>query len=269
MILIGDVREQLRQLEPESVHCVVTSPPYWTLVDYDAPGQLGLEPTMAEHLDALSDVFAEVRRVLRPDGTLWINYGDAFNTCNGGAGPGSGRAWTRKRGRSPKLVTGHGLKTKDVPRKNLMGLPWRLAFRLQDDGWNLRGDVIWRKPTPVERKNLDRPVKSHEYVFFLTPRPRSYFAGRVESVWEITPEPFANHPAPFPRELARRCVLAGCPEGGTVLDPFFGAGTVGVVAEELGREWIGIELNPAYAEIAKRRLGDSKQELLFPGGRPK
>lgn len=281
VILVGDVREQLRTLPEASVHCVVTSPPYWGLRDYGVEGQLGLEPTPEEHVTAMVEVFREVRRVLRDDGTAWVNYGDCY---------------------APSLPNGAGLKPKD-----LVGMPWRVAFGLQADGWYLRSDIIWAKPNPMPESVTDRPTKSHEYVFLLSKSPRYFydadavrepdsgrasgngFAGRqggarqtnvsggrgreerhepgsgrnLRDVWTVATHPFPGaHFATFPPDLIRPCIRAGCPEGGTVLDPFFGSGTTGLVCDQEGRDWIGVELNEEYAEIARKRLYE-KQERLF------
>jgi site-specific DNA-methyltransferase (adenine-specific)/site-specific DNA-methyltransferase (cytosine-N4-specific) len=258
-ILTGNALEVLRTLPAESVHMCLTSPPYWTQLDYGVEGQLGLEPTMEAHIDRLSEVLGELRRVLRRDGVFWLQYGDGYNTSGGGPGPGSSRAWLRKRARMPKLVTGFGLKSQSVKRKSLFGIPWRLALRLEAEGWHLRSCVVWRKPCPMERADLDRPVVAHEYVFMLTRSERNYWNGeRCESVWEIQRQPVAGHPAPFPCELARRCIEYGCPPGGTVLDPFAGSGTTGLVADRLGRDAILIELSPEYAQLAEARIrGDA------------
>jgi site-specific DNA-methyltransferase (cytosine-N4-specific) len=255
-ILTGDALQVLRTLPGASAQCIVTSPPYWSMIDYQAKGQLGLERTVAEHLDRLSEVLGEAWRVLRRDGTLWLNYGDAYNTCNGGPGPGAGRPWARKRDRQPKLTTGFGLKSRHVKRKDLMGLPWRLAFRLQEDGWWLRAEIIWRKPNPVDRLGLDRPVRSHETIFLLAKSARYRCKGDLlgGSVWTMARSSIPWHPSPFPIELAQRCILAGSADGDLVLDPFCGAGTSGLVALRHGRRFLGIELNPEYSALARRRI---------------
>jgi DNA modification methylase len=319
-LIIGDCRAGLATLPDESVHCVVTSPPYWGLRDYGVGGQIGLEATVAQHITVLRDVFREVRRVLRKDGTCWVNYGDAYAgsaaadaTPRAGAfSAGGGDPGGRNRNGTSR---GHALKPKD-----LIGLPWRLAFALQEDGWWLRSDIIWSKPNPMPESVTDRPTRAHEYVFLLTKaaryaydadaiaEPAVYvgvagqdangfknplrFNGKLSAsgkqgamgrrhagfnerwdsaedrgeckdtrnartVWEIATAPFSEaHFATFPPALAERCIKAGCPVGGTVLDPFGGAGTVGLVADRLQRDAILIELNPAYAEIAERRIRD-------------
>jgi len=338
-ILHGEALEELRKLPDESVHCCVTSPPYWGLRDYGVPGQIGLEGTPEEYVEKLVTVFEEVRRVLRDDGTLWLNLGDSY--WNGGAEKRDGGHDFVDGGKS-KLLAAKGslLQCRSSTRlglkpKDLVGTPWRVAFALQAAGWWLRSDIIWAKPNPMPESVTDRPTKAHEYVFLLAKSERYYFdqeairersafpagpnapdaikspygqgftrrAGltggayalpgqsphgnartekaiarengkgvyrpngesggvrpvapfrNIRSVWTIATEPFPEaHFATFPTELARRCILAGCPKGGTALDPFAGAGTVGLVADRLGRQSISIELNPAYVEMAWRRI---------------
>jgi len=382
----GDVLERLAEMPDESVHCVVTSPPYWGLRDYgtgewvggdvecdhvapdrggrdpatsakqltsvgtlayqysDVCGkcgaarkdkQLGLEATPAEYVAKMVEVFAEIRRVLREDGTCWLNLGDSY----AGSGP-SGASYqpeTTRRRESMKTdgafsvsktlgergltyakkkpVAPQGLKPKD-----LVGIPWRVAFALQADGWYLRSDIIWHKPNPMPESVRDRPTKAHEYVFLLTKSRRYHYdsdaiaepatadhARNIDSttepsgglmpehkglrkkgldkkqdqlgkrtytgfndryfsvpapetrnrrtVWSISTKPYSEaHFATFPPELPELCIKAGCPKGGTVLDPFSGAGTTGLVALRLGRSYIGIELNPEYAEMSRRRI---------------
>lgn len=294
-ILIGDVRDKLAELPDGSMHCVVTSPPYFGLRDYGVAGQIGLEPSPDEYVAVLVDVFREVRRVLRPDGTVWLNLGDSYTTGTS----------TAPRSSDPKAVsavsagirrigTPNGLKPKD-----LIGIPWRVAFALQADGWWLRQDIIWSKPNPMPESVTDRCTKAHEYLFLLSRSERYWFdaaaiqepfaysgdvrmktAYAVEtgksvgseykapvnqegrnkrSVWTVASEPFPSaHFATYPPALIEPCILAGCPAGGVTLDPFGGAGTTGLVADRLGRSAILIELNPEYAEIARRRIaGDA------------
>lgn len=282
-ILNCDVMDGLRQLADQSVHCVVTSPPYWGLRDYGIPGQIGLEPTSDAFVARLVDVFREVKRVLRDDGTLWLNLGDTYTS--------GGRS--AKRAPQPP-----GLKPKD-----LVGIPWRVALALQADGWYLRSDIIWAKPNPMPESVTDRPTKSHEYVFLLSKSERYHYDheaiqepfvysgdcrmktayavataksvgteyrapvnqnGRNKrTVWSIATSPFAEaHFATFPPELPELCIKAGCPKGGTVLDPFSGAGTTALVADRLQREAIGIELNPEYSALSSRRLDDDRGGLL-------
>ena len=274
-ILTGDCRDRLGLLGDGSVSCVVTSPPYWGLRDYGHDGQMGLEETPDAYVAGMVEVFREVRRVLRDDGTLWLNLGDSYVSS--------------PRGNKPK---------------DLIGIPWRVAFALQADGWWLRQDIIWSKPNPMPESVTDRCTKAHEYLFLLSKSARYHFdadaikepmtassatrlsqpglaeqkgSDRVpgktngamkavggdtrnkRSVWTVATQPFSEaHFATFPPALIEPCILAGCPKGGTVLDPFGGAGTTGVVADRLGRDAILIELNPDYIKIAEKRLsGDA------------
>lgn len=256
-ILTGDCREMLRTLPDASVNCCVTSPPYFGLRDYGVDGQMGLEPTPDEFVAGMVEVFREVRRVLRDDGTLWLNIGDSVYSGNGqpcGSDPRSpNRDWMR---RTKRWLDTPGM---GLPKKSLLGIPWRLAHALQADGWTVRQEIIWCRPTAfVEPSVKDRPYRQHETLFLLSKARRYWFdrsALPEESVWHIEPERAQRgHVAPFPQELARRCIAAGCPVGGVVLDPFVGSGTTGLVADRLQRNCIGIELNPEYAAIAERRI---------------
>ncbi|HSS38571.1 MAG TPA: site-specific DNA-methyltransferase, partial [Polyangia bacterium] len=310
---VGDFRDLLRQMPDESVNCVVTSVPYWSLRSYlpgdhpDKPKEIGLEETPAAWAAQLVEVFREVRRVLRSDGTCWVNCGDAYA---GAAGGGTGlNSWLAK-----KSVTKSGarfVKEKRAPGlkpKDLIGLPWTLAFALRDDGWWLRAENIWHKINPLPESVEDRPCRDHEQVFLLTKSaeyfydaqavkqpasggaharasarrqrdgagvsPKSAEPGQgnranssfhaavtklvddrnLRTVWTITGEHYSGaHFATFPKKLVEPCILAGCPAGGVVLDPFGGSGTVGEVAEALGRNWILFDLNPEYAELARQR----------------
>ncbi len=304
-ILIGDARERLKELPDQSVHTCVTSPPYFGLRDYGCEGQMGLEATPDEFVAGMVAVFAEVRRVLRDDGTLWVNIGDSYNAYNGGAGPSSSLSRGAQTEARPRLETGFGLRFKGAKPKDLLGIPWMLAFALRSDGWYLRQDIIWSKPNPMPESVRDRCTKAHEYLFLLSKGPRYHFdstaiaeqatgeapgntkatkGGRAyddgatehrtaanlhnigaretrnkRSVWEVATQPFSEaHFATYPPALIEPCILAGCPSGGTVLDPFGGAGTTGLVADRLGRDAILIELNPEYAALAERRIkGDA------------
>lgn len=302
-ILIGDCREKLKELPDESVHCCVTSPPYFGLRDYGHADQIGLEPTPDEFVAAMVDVFREVRRVLRSDGTLWLNLGDSYAT-QGGRGEArmeelgrptlGAKTVAAARGAASGTKMPVGLKPKD-----LIGIPWRVAFALQADGWWLRSSIIWHKPNPMPESVTDRPTSAHENLFLLAKSDRYFYDasavretsvtndprrpytsegakqmdGRSEwrsgerrdgedfttrnlrNVWTVATQPFSEaHFATFPPDLIEPCVKAGCPAGGTVLDPFGGAGTTGVVANLLKRDCILIELNPEYAKMARRRI---------------
>jgi DNA modification methylase len=369
-IINAEVMDGLAQLPDESVHCVVTSPPYWGLRDYGTASwqggdvgciheppqewidhnfnansafgngaktqsaaaksrwyradgscrcgatrvdkQLGLEPTLGEHIEAMVRVFREVRRVLRKDGTLWLNYGDSYASSGLKGSGGTGNAYADKlrikgndnyKAFEPMRFGFDGLKPKD-----LCGVPWRVAFALQAEGWWLRQDIIWSKPNPMPESIKDRCTKAHEYLFLLAKSERYYFdaeaiaeelsVGSIErygysfggaksealveanksgvgqrtrivgdreapptrnkrSVWEIATQPFPEaHFATFPPALIEPCIKAGCPLDGTVLDPFGGSGTTGLVADRLKRNAILIELNPAYAAMAQKRIAN-------------
>ena len=304
-ILCGDALEMLRTLPDNSVHCCVTSPPYYALRDYGVDGQIGREDTPAQYVARLTDVFSEVRRVLRPSGTLWLNIADTY------AGKGN-------QGDSvdPKYPNGRTGQTVAINRrvegckaKDMIGIPWMLAFALRDSGWYLHSDIIWMKANPMPESCKDRPSRCYEHVFLLT-KSRSYYYdaaaiaepvaestpmrmrrkfgknkysavipgqahqhlndyrpnGNAEEdipllrnkrdVWQINSVPYKGaHFAAYPPKLVETCLLAGCPQDGIVLDPFLGSGTTAAVAKQMGRHYIGIELNPDYCELAKQRIG--------------
>ena len=257
----GDALSVLRVLPARTVRCIVTSPPYWGLRDYGIPDQIGLEQTLPRFLDRLVAIFAEARRVLTDDGTLWLNLGDGYTSGN--------RGWRAPDKKNPARAmevrpdTPVGLKPKD-----LMGIPWRLAFALQADGWYLRSDIIWNKPNAMPESVKDRPARAHEYLFMLTKSERYYYdweAAREpadngglrnrRSVWNINTRPFPGaHFATFPPDLIRPCILASSAPDDYVLDPFFGAGTVGIVCLQERRRYLGIEINPDYVALAAARL---------------
>ncbi|WP_140920006.1 DNA-methyltransferase [Limnobaculum xujianqingii] len=261
-IFEGDAVTVLRRLPSNSVRCVVTSPPYWGLRDYGIDDQIGLELTMPQFIQKLVAVFSEVRRVLTDDGTLWINIGDGYTSGNRGY-----RAADKKnpaRAMAVRPDTPEGLKPKD-----LMGIPWRLAFALQDDGWYLRTDIIWNKPNAMPESVKDRPTRSHEFLFMFSKSEKYFYNSdavkqvadggglrNLRTVWNVNTKPYAGaHFATFPPELVRPCVKASTEPGDFVLDPFFGAGTVGLVCNEEGRKYAGVELNPSYVDLAVERLG--------------
>lgn len=312
-ILTGDCRDVLRTLADGSVQCCVTSPPYFGLRDYGHDGQIGLEQTPEEYIAAMVDVFRCVRDVLADDGTLWLNIGDSYNAA-GRTGHGTRVGFKQGTNRASAAGADQCRPSVDsLKPKDLIGIPWMLAFALRADGWYLRQDIIWSKPNPMPESVRDRCTKAHEYLFLLSKSARYYYdaqaiaepainAGRVveydgtqknceaaqdermrtrvagdrtvgdtrnrRSVWEVATQPFSEaHFATFPPALIEPCILAGCPVGGTVLDPFFGAGTTGLVADRLQRNAIGIELNPQYAEIARRRIhGDAPLFAEVAGG---
>ena len=354
-IIEGDCLEVLRGLPDDSVDLCVTSPPYWNLRDYGVPGQLGLEPTLSEYVANMVAVFREVRRVLKPTGSCYINLGDAYMAGQGGRQTAAGlmprepkqvvsAPWNGQRGNTTKRLVSRDSHLKP---KDLCGVPWRVAFALQDDGWWLREDIIWAKANPMPESVRDRCTRSHEYLFHMTRSarywydadaiaepvaassvervlqasfdrqtggPKDYanadggdanrsarkalenFAGSVRgrtgktafrgqghfrdgengpanregrelrdvgagptrnkrSVWQVNTRPFPGaHFATFPPKLVEPCIRAACPPDGIVLDPFMGSGTVGMVAVQEGRHYIGIELNPEYAQMADARI---------------
>ncbi len=287
-ILYGDALDRLKDLESGSVNTCVTSPPYYNLRDYGTAGQIGMEGTPEEYISDLVEVFREVRRVLRPDGTLWVNIGDSYATSSGSQPPTNTR---NAQGHTAKSVpTGY-------KRKDMIGIPWMLAFALRADGWYLRQDIIWEKPNTMPESVRDRCTRSHEYIFLLSKGPKYYFdAGAISEpisdkslkryerkgergrpmfwdcdgegavkyqearknkrdVWSIPTGGFkGEHFAVFPERLVEPCILAGSPEGGVVLDPFTGSGTTGAVAKRLGRDFIGVEINPRYRRMAIDRI---------------
>lgn len=262
-LVVGDARKVLAGFPDEHFQCVVTSPPYWGLRDYGIDGQIGAELNVDDYVADLVALFSEVRRTLRSDGTLWLNIGDSYTS--------GGRTWrdtdskNKGRGMDYRAPTPEGLKPKD-----LIGVPWKLAFALQADGWYLRTDIIWNKPNCQPESVKDRPTRSHEYVFLFSKSERYFYDWEAvkepaadakqgkknrRTVWNISTEPYpGSHFAVYPRGLARLCIQAGSREGDRVLDPFFGSGTTGVVCRELGRECVGIELKDEYADLARERL---------------
>ena len=314
----GDALETLKQFPDESVNCVVTSPPYYGLRNYGVDGQIGLEDSPEQYIKQLTNVFIECRRVLKRDGTMWIVIGDSY------AGSGRGVGNVNKKGIQQKAsFVGDFLKPYKLggyKGKDLMGVPWLLAFALRAGGWYLRQDIIWHKPNPMPESVRDRCTKAHEYVFLFSKSPKYYFnhtamleparydgrknmihngsskylnnacglstqsiskgsrqrwanqlhgsnltalpARNKRSVWTVPTRPFKGaHFATFPPDLIRTCIEAGCPPEGTVLDPFMGAGTTAVVAQELGRSYVGVELNAEYVRLAEERV--KKMYKLF------
>ena len=259
-IKIGDCREVLKTLPSISVDCCVTSPPYFGLRDYGEDNQIGLENTPDKYANTLVAVFKEVKRVLKDNGTLWLNLGDSYSGNNSRASNNGRAGYGKKR-------EGVFNKTKNIPPKNLIGIPWRVAFALQNDGWILRQDIIWHKPNPLPESVKDRCTKAHEYIFLLSKSEKYYYNSHAikeqsvdclsnkRSVWTVPVKAFNQaHFATYPPDLIEPCILAGCPNSGVVLDPFGGAGTTGLVSDRLGRDAVLIELNKDYAKIADDRL---------------
>ena len=315
-IYCGDAQAVLRNFPDNSIDCVVTSPPYYGLRDYGVAGQIGLENSPEEYVGRLMDVSRQVFRVLKPDGTFWLNIGDSY------AGSGRGKGDVNRKGIQPEAsYTGDFInpyRLKGYKSKDLIGIPWMLAFALRADGWFLRQDIIWQKPNPMPESVKDRCTKAHEYLFLLTKSARYYFdseailepaaydgrkdtfykggdkdvnctaherwprqirgfaakegetglrpsrhganiptcrARNRRSVWTVSTRGFRGaHFATFPPDLIRPCIAAGCRLNGVVLDPFMGAGTTAIVAQELGRNYVGIELNDDYVRMSEKRI---------------
>ena len=333
---IGDTLQTLQTMPADSVDCIVTSPPYWGLRDYGIAGQMGLEPTLAGHIAAMVKVFDECKRVLKPSGTCWVNYGDCYATTP------NGRTATKVKelGKDDRTFRDKPFSTIGgvLKQKDLAMVPNRFAIAMQEAGWWVRSEIIWAKPNPMPESAKDRPASSHEKIFMFTKAPHYFFdaaavrqglaqssvvrlaqdiehqAGSIRAnggkkangsmkavvhkrgqvpgntvhyglqskwdkmtkrvqcgngrnlrnyepapikVWNIATRPFRDaHFATFPPELAERCILAGCPKNGVVLDPFGGAGTTALVALRHNRRAILIELNPDYMDIAKKRIAD-------------
>jgi DNA modification methylase len=325
-LLVGDVRDKLAEIPDGSVQTCVSSPPYWGLRDYGVDGQIGLETTPDAFLEAIVAVYRGVWRVLRDDGTCWVNLGDTYLAQQGHGFNGQKRLDAANL--NVKVKRPEGVKPKD-----LVGIPWMVAFALRADGWYLRSDIIWAKPNPMPESVTDRPTKAHEYIFLLSKSARYYYdadaiknppsaamlqeveqgysgqatkdyggtgaqnpsdvkariiarardkqrghgrrhagfndrwdampkeaqmalGSNARTVWSIATQPYPDaHFATFPEAIPEKCILAGSRAGDVVLDPFTGSGTTGAVALRLGRQFVGIELNPTYAELARKRIG--------------
>ncbi len=291
-------------VEGVQVNTCVTSPPYWGLRDYGVDGQLGLEKTPQEYIEKMVEVFRAVRRVLRDDGTVWLNLGDSYAASTKGSGGTAKGTLSGGGGQSTNAGSFYDakfdLQAAGLKPKDLCGIPWRVALALQADGWYLRQDIIWHKPNPMPESVRDRCTKAHEYIFLLAKSPKYYYdheaikepaTGRnpgnkrhkgkeaydggdehhrtkagltsvgaketrnKRSVWTVAPKAYKGaHFAVFPPDLIEPCVLAGCPEGGIVLDPFMGSGTTAMVARDNGRRYLGCELNPEYSTLQEERL---------------
>ncbi len=271
VVLHGDTREIIRRLPDNSFQCVVTSPPYWGVRDYGVQRQIGAEAELDAYLDTLVDVFREVRRVLKPEGTFWLNIGNTYTS--------GGRKWRQEdnknkgRAMSYRPQTPPGLKKKD-----LIGIAWLLALKCQRDGWYLRNDVIWYKPNCQPESVKDRFTVAHEYLFLFSKSEHYYFDQEAikerttdgnglknkRTVWSINTEPCPDaHFAVFPKGLIRPCILAGSRPNDVILDPFYGAGTVGIISKELKRRCVGIELKEEYIDIADKRTS-AVQPALIP-----
>lgn len=316
-IICGDALAALKKLDPESAQMCVTSPPYYGLRDYGVKGQIGVEQTPQEYVQKLTAIFREIKRVLKKDGTLWLNIADSY------AGSGKG-VWSKplsdrpasKQTYLPQICDANADmpdKWAGVKHKDMIGIPWMLAFALRDDGWYLRSDIIWQKPNCMPEAVRDRPTKSYEHIFLLSKSPKYFYNAQAiaeplaqstverykrpvsqkhkyadgipgtpvqalfkprsstqaqefrnkRDVWSISTNTYrvGGHFAVFPERLAEPCILAGSPEGGVVLDPFFGSGTTGAVCTRLNRQYIGIDLNPLYCAEAEKRIRKVQEEM--------
>jgi len=297
----GDVLEVLKQMPDNIIDCVITSPPYWALRDYGVEGQIGLEPTFQEYLEKLWNIFAEIKRILKPAGTCFVNLGDTYNG-SGGSHKAHHKNDTGFQGRYGERYGTKRTKIRNIPAKSLCMIPERFAIGMIERGWILRNQIIWQKPNAMPESVKDRFTKDFEKIFFFVKQKKYYFKQQFEkaiyegkrtikrnglrpdeikkykaggmagtykegrnkrTVWTITTKPFKEaHFAVFPPEIPEICIKAGCPENGVVLDPFMGAGTTAIVAEKLNRKWIGIELNTDYCEIIKQRLQNVESTLF-------
>jgi site-specific DNA-methyltransferase (cytosine-N4-specific) len=261
-IVIGDALQVLKSYASNAFRCCVTSPPYWGLRDYGISDQIGAEFDLSNYIRNLASIFREVYRVLTIDGTLWLNIGDSYTSGN--------RTWRDPDRKNPARAMEYRPPTpKGLKPKDLIGVPWRLAFALQDDGWYLRSDIIWYKPNCQPESVKDRPTRAHEYLFLFSKSQDYYYDHAAikepgnargttrnrRSVWAVPTRPFPGaHFATFPPDLVEPCVLASTKRGDVVLDPFFGSGTVGEVCQKLGRTFVGIDISPDYVDLAMKRL---------------
>ena len=265
LLIRGSAEEALDKLPDGIVQTVVTSPPYWSLRDYEVDSQIGRDEALPDYIAAIVKTFDQIRRVLTDDGTVWLNIGDSYTSGNR-----KYRAPDRKsrvRAMSVRPQTPEGLKSKD-----LIGIPWRLAFALQDAGWWIRSEVIWVKPNALPESVQDRPTVDHETIFLLSKSQNYYYdiqaiqgpnGRRLRTTWTISTEPQRQsgssppiHPAVMPMELAERCIKITSRPGDFVLDPYAGSGTTLLAARDLNRNWIGVELNPSFTELIERRIGE-------------
>lgn len=300
ILLTGDAEDQLSELPGNLFQCCITSPPYWGLRNYKVDGQIGLEESPEQYVRSLMRVFREVYRVLREDGTLWLNLGDSY-----GRDAGKGQHKPGEPGKQAYIYDnggGRASATADIyslglKPKELVGIPWKVAFALSEWGWYLRSDIIWHKPNPMPEAVTDRPTRSYEHLFLLTKSEHYYYDAEpvqedaicnrkrgpalhadldstngnsglskrepktkrnLRDVWSINTQSYRGaHFATFPEKLVEPCILAGSEPGDLILDPFMGSGTVGVVSKRLGRVFTGIDLNPDYVALAESRISQS------------
>ena len=278
-IICGKVDEILKSLPDNSIDCCVTSPPYYNLRDYGIEGQIGLEQTPEQYIDDLLVVFREVRRTMKAAGTLWINIADSY----AGSSKGKGAKPSGKQATNIGSLNNQNLQinfhSKTVKPKDMIGIPWMLAFALRNDGWFLRSDIIWHKTNAMPNPVRDRPVSCYEHIFLLTKSAKYYFdyeaikepasgstdllgTRRSRDVWSMSKNNMHNkHYAAYPVKLAERCILAGCRKSGIVLDPFCGSGTTGEAAMRNERDCILIDINAEYCTLTQKRLSEYKQEV--------
>mgnify|MGYP003297982915 CR=1 FL=1 len=264
LILFGDCRDTLTQFD-EKARCCVTSPPYYGLRNYgDEENQIGHEQTPEEYVEEMVKVFRLVRECLTDDGTVWLNIGDSYYNYRPGKGQALSKQTLAKNDQDlPTKCARRGNKLDGLKEKDLIGIPWLLAFALRADGWYLRQDIIWNKPNPMPESVRDRCTKSHEYIFLLSKSQNYYFdvdaikepTRRKRSVWDITKKPYKDaHFAVFPPDLIEPCIKAGSERGDIILDPFMGSGTTAMVSKQLGRDYIGCELHEEYGKLIQDRL---------------
>ncbi len=271
IILFGDCVETLKEFDEKARMCV-TSPPYYGLRDYGGEDyQIGQEESPEEYIQKLVEVFREVRKNLTEDGTLWLNIGDSYYNYR----PGKGQSYPKQSVSNtkqdlPDKCNKRGRKLDGLKEKDLIGIPWMLAFALRADGWYLRQDIIWHKPNPMPESVRDRCTKSHEYLFLLSKNQNYYFdvdvikepTRRKRSVWNVQTKPYkGSHFAVFPPDLIIPCIKAGSEKNDIILDPFMGSGTTAMVAKELGRYYIGCELHEDYGKLIQERVNDRKGTL--------
>jgi len=269
MILEGDSLSKVEEISSSSIQTVITSPPYWGLRDYDNDGQLGQESSPERFVFNLTNLFTKIKRVLKDDGTVWVNIGDSYFGPKGGHWDGGNSITNSETGSEYRQKRKAPPKHSYLKNGDLSGVPWMFAMEMQRKGWYLKQDIIWNKPNPMPEAVNNRCVKSHEYIFLFTKNKKYYFNAdairirdiRRGSVWTFNTASLGEaHFAVFPEDLPALCIKAGTQKGDTVLDPFMGSGTTARVAQKLGRKWVGIELNPKYIQIIKRRTA---QEELF------
>lgn len=266
----GDVRSVIHDIPTESVQCVITSPPYWGVRDYDVEGQIGAEPEIDQYISDLVSIFSQIRRILKQDGTFWLNIGNTYTS--------GGRKWRQEDSKNKGRAMSYRPDTpKGLKKKDLIGVAWMIALACQRDGWYLRNDIIWNKPNCQPESVKDRFTQSHEYLFLFTKSEKYFFDQEAimvqtkdgsskknkRTVWNINTEPYSGaHFATFPKALINPCILAGSRPGDIVLDPFLGSGTVCAESRRLGRLSTGIELNLSYINLVEQRLNELQPQLF-------